>query len=181
MTDEKPHKYFRNSFLSTPISSRIRFKSPLPIFVKAFAFPLSFVLCPFILFLSFSLELENMIVLTGGKFNRVHKGHIWLLKKAKSLGDSLVVVLANDSHNKRSYAMPARMRKKHLDELGIADYVVIGDKKNFFKVIEKIKPSIIVLGYDQSLPEGIREKLGKKIRVVKFRKHGDYSSGKMAL
>ena len=36
------------------------------------------------------------VVLTGGKFNRIHPGHVWLLKKAKKLG-YLVVVLAHES------------------------------------------------------------------------------------
>jgi FAD synthetase len=116
-------------------------------------------------------------VLTGGKFNRIHPGHIWLLKKAKSLG-KLVVVIANDKNNNRPYAVPAKQRKKQIELLGIADEVVIGNVKDFHKAAMKIDPSVIVLGYDQKMPIEL-EKLGKKVRIVKFKKHGNYSTGKM--
>ena len=118
------------------------------------------------------------VVLTGGKFNRIHKGHLWFLKNAKNLGDKLVVVLANDKNNKRPYAMPAKQRKKQLEELGIADKVVVGDEKDFYRIIKKTKPSVIALGYDQVLPRGVKEKLDKKIRIVRLKRHGDYSTRK---
>jgi len=118
-------------------------------------------------------------VLTGGKFNKIHKGHVWLLKKAKKLG-YLVVVLAHDSHNSRSYAVPARTRKKQLEELRIADKIVIGDRKKFVKVLQRFHPSCIVLGYDQKLPDSETKEWVKKhrTRIIKFRKHGDYRTRK---
>ena len=73
-------------------------------------------------------------VLIGGKFNHIHPGHIWLLKKAKKLG-KLVVVIAHDSHNKREYALSAKQRKKNLEALKIADKVVIGSPTSFFGVV----------------------------------------------
>lgn len=118
-------------------------------------------------------------VLTGGKFNRIHEGHLFLLKKAKKLGDRLVVVLAHDSHNKREYALPAEDRKKQLEETGIPDDVVTGDPSDYSKVIEKYEPDIIVLGYDQELPEGIVEKIkaiGKNIKIVKLGQHENHKT-----
>ncbi len=119
-------------------------------------------------------------VLTGGKFNKIHPGHIWLLKKAKKLG-YLVVVLAHDSHNKRFYAVSAKTRKRNMEKLSIADKVVVGDKKKFVKVVKKFKPHTIVLGYDQKMPDKETEKYvkEKKIKVVKLRKHGNYSTGRI--
>jgi len=120
------------------------------------------------------------VVLTGGKFNRIHPGHVWLLKKAKKLG-YLVVVLAHEKHNSRGYAVPAAKRKKALQDLGIADKVVVGSSKSFVGVVKKHKPDIIVLGYDQKLPDietgdYIRE---KKIIVIKMKKHGTHSTRAM--
>lgn len=110
-----------------------------------------------------------MRVLCGGRFNFLHKGHEFFLKKAKSYGDYLVVIVANDSHNKkREHRESQETRKDNIEKLGIADEVVIGDEKNFFNVVEKFKPDIIALGYDQSLPFP-EEKL-KGIRVVKIDK-----------
>ena len=119
------------------------------------------------------------IVLTGGKFNKIHPGHIWLLKKAKKLG-FLVVVLANDNHNKRSYALSARTRKKNLEALKLADKVVIGDPKSFVKVVKKFNPAVIILGYDQQLPKDtVKFIADEKIKVVRSDKHGDYETKKL--
>jgi FAD synthetase len=112
-------------------------------------------------------------VLAGGCFNQIHAGHIYFLKKAKSLGDKLVVVLANDRNNTKPYAIAAKERKKNLQALGIADEVLIGHSSDFSSTIKKIKPNIIALGYDQTLP------CETKIKTVRIRKFGGYSSRKI--
>jgi FAD synthetase len=123
--------------------------------------------------------MKKKIVLTGGKFNKIHPGHLWLLKKAKRLG-KLIVVLAHDITNERTYAVPAKLRKKHLERLKIADRVVIGEKDNFSAVIEEFKPDIIVLGYDQQLPRGTADLVWeRKIKIVKLKRHKTYSTRKM--
>ena len=114
------------------------------------------------------------VVLAGGCFNRLHAGHIYFLKKAKALGDKLVVVLAHENNNKKPYAVDADERKKNLEALGIADKVIIGHSSNFSETVRKVKPDIIALGYDQTLPEGI-----KKMKVIRIHKLGDYSSRKI--
>ncbi len=121
-----------------------------------------------------------MRVLTGGKFNKLHKGHMWLLKKAKKLG-YLVVVIAHDRRNKRVYAVTTKQRKKALEHLGIADKVIIGSPRSFVDVVKKHKPDIIILGYDQKLPDKKTEEYVKKqkIKIVRFSKHGSYNTGKM--
>ena len=125
---------------------------------------------------------ERTVVLTGGKFNRIHLGHKYLLKKCKFLGDYLVVVLAHDRHNNRRYAVPAGQRKKNLEKLKIADKVVVGSPNSFVKVVHRFKPGIIVLGYDQKLPDEETKKAVKKmkIRVVRMRRHGTNGRRKLA-
>ncbi len=114
-------------------------------------------------------------VLTGGTFNRLHPGHEYLLKKAKALG-CLVVVLANDSHNNKPNAAKAEIRKKNLGKLGIADRIVIGHEDSFVKTVLEEKPDIIVLGYDQQLPEDVTKELLEKmgIKVVHLERFGEY-------
>ena len=122
-----------------------------------------------------------MKVLTGGKFNDVHAGHLYLLKKAKRLG-RLIVVIANDKHNKRKYALSAKKRKAMVKKTHIPDKVIIGDSTDFTKIIDKEKPDIIVLGYDQKLPPRTVKKIKEnKIKVVKFGKYKDFSTRKKAL
>ena len=124
--------------------------------------------------------MKKRIVLTGGKFNRVHPGHTWLLKKAKKLG-YLIIVLASDAHNKRPYARPEKERKTAIEKLKIADKVVVGSSKKFSYVIRKFHPNIIVLGYDQKMPDKETRQIAEKmkIKIVKFRKHGNYRTGKL--
>lgn len=122
-----------------------------------------------------------MKVLVGGKFNRLHPGHLWFLARAKSLGQ-LIVVLAHDEHNKRAYARSATERKKALEELRIADKVVVGSPAAFVNVLRKFKPDVIVLGYDQKLPDKSTSDYVKKakIKIVRLGRHGSYSTRKTA-
>jgi FAD synthetase len=123
-------------------------------------------------------------VLVGGAFNVIHPGHIFFLIKAKSLGDFLIVVVANDNNvlkNKGYLLFSAEERKMILENLKIVDKVVIGDKSDFLRVVEKEKPDIIALGYDQKINEkDLREKLkSMKIdcKVVRIKeKFGNYST-----
>jgi len=113
-------------------------------------------------------------VLVGGKFNTIHPGHIYFLKRAESFG-SVIVVLAHDIRNKRSYAVSSTKRKAMLMKTGLVKKVVIGDKKDFTKIVHDEKPDIILLGYDQSLPSSVL-KLTKKDgilieRLERFEKH----------
>lgn len=119
-------------------------------------------------------------VLTGGKFNRIHTGHVWLLKKAKSLG-YLIVVLAHDRHNNRAYAAPAAKRKKTLEALGIADKVVVGSSSGFVGIVKKLKPDLVVLGYDQKMPDNATGEYVRKnkIKIIRLKRHGTHSTRKM--
>ncbi len=115
--------------------------------------------------------MTTMKVLTGGGFNHIHSGHIKLLKKCKKLG-FLIVIISNDSHNKRPNALPALERKKNLEASSIPDKVIIGDPDRFVGVLERENPDIIVLGHDQKLPDEETEQYvkKKKIEIVKMKK-----------
>lgn len=119
-------------------------------------------------------------ILIGGKFNQVHLGHLWLLRKAKRMG-RLIVVLAHDKHNKRSYATSSKLRKKSLEKFRLADKIVVGSSSGFVGVVKKYKPDVIVLGYDQKLPDRVTSDYVKKnkIKIVRFSKHGTYSTRKL--
>ncbi len=131
-------------------------------------------------------------VLCGGCFNRLHEGHIYFLRTAKSLGrriaglngqsSVLVVVLSSDPLTKRKYgrnAAPAEERMKNIERLGIADKVVVGfHPANFKKTIQKYKPDIVALGYDQNIELG---RAGLKIvRIPKLSPYGGKKQGPCA-
>ncbi len=115
--------------------------------------------------------MHNKKVLVGGCFNLIHPGHIYFLKEAKKLGDELIVVLTNDKNNRKPYAISAKRRKRALESLNIADKILIGDSKDKTKIVKKVKPGIIALGYDQKLPDGLGN-----FRHVRIKKLSGYST-----
>lgn len=114
-------------------------------------------------------------VLTGGRFNRFHSGHEYLLKECKKLG-YLVVVIANDEHNNKPNPVRAEIRKKNLEKSGIADKIIIGHADSFVQTVYEEKPNIIALGYDQKMPEDVTEEVLEKmnIRIVRIKRFVDY-------
>ena len=87
----------------------------------------------------------------------MHPAHLRLLRRARALGDRLVVVLSNDAHNKKPNAVPAELRRQRLLELNIADDVIIGDPDGFAATLRRVTPDVLVLGYDQRLPDAETE------------------------
>lgn len=76
-----------------------------------------------------------------------------MLYNARALGDRLVVILANDAHNRKPNAVPAAVRKERLEALGIADRVVVGQADSFAESLRRERPDVLALGYDQRLPD----------------------------
>lgn len=62
-------------------------------------------------------------------------------------------MLSNDAHNKKPNAVPSSTRKKWIEDLGVADRVVVGDAGSFAETLRREKPDVLVLGYDQKLPD----------------------------
>lgn len=116
-------------------------------------------------------------VLCGGCFNTVHDGHVWFLDRAKLLGKRLVVVVASDAHNTKPYARSAAARARAVRKLGIADKVIIGSSKDFLSTVRKVEPQLIALGYDQTLPSDVAEKLDElRIRVRRMGRYKNVST-----
>lgn len=92
-------------------------------------------------------------VITYGTFDLLHYGHINLLKRAKDLGDYLIVVLSTDefnllSKNKKSY-FSYEKRKMLLEAIRYVDLVI--PEKNWEQKIDDIKEfkvDIFVMGDD---------------------------------
>jgi FAD synthetase len=93
-------------------------------------------------------------VLSFGTFDLLHKGHEYFLYRAKRLGDWLTVVVGTD-HNvekfkKRVPVENERERVAKVRSLPYVDEVLLGRKDHdFMKIIRKVKPEVICLGYDQ--------------------------------
>lgn len=106
-----------------------------------------------------------MTVFAAGCFNRVHQAHLRLLRQARALGDRLVIILSHDAHNKKPNAVPALTRKKWLEELGVADEILIGAPDGFAPTLRRVHPDVLVLGYDQKLPDAETEVAVRELGV----------------
>lgn len=89
-----------------------------------------------------------------GTFDIIHSGHINMLKQAKKLGDRLIIVAALDRTVEKVKGIKPdhgiNYRIDQLSQLNLADKIIKGDYKNYFKCVKKEKPDIIALGYDQT-------------------------------
>ena len=93
------------------------------------------------------------VVFAGGVFDIIHPGHIHTLNSAKKLGDVLVVVVATDKTaqkmKKRTPLHTQDQRKDLVGSLSMVDICLVGDEEDIFKTVDKVKPQVIALGYDQ--------------------------------
>jgi FAD synthetase len=94
-------------------------------------------------------------VLATGTFDILHPGHVLYLCEAKKLGDELWVIVARDStvKHKRKPLIPEQQRLYMVQSLKCVDHAVLGSEKDMFDPIRRIRPDIIVLGYDQHWDE----------------------------
>ena len=93
------------------------------------------------------------VVLAGGVFDIIHPGHIYTLDAAKALGDVLVVVVATDNTamkmKKRKPLHTQEQRQELVNSLLMVDLCLIGQEDDIFKTVNRVRPQIIALGYDQ--------------------------------
>ena len=95
-------------------------------------------------------------VMASGVFDLIHPGHIDYLKQAKSYGDYLTVVIASDKtvrKNKHEPVTPEAMRALIVESLKPVDEAIVGGEGDILDTVAKVKPDIIVLGYDQNFDE----------------------------
>jgi len=121
-------------------------------------------------------------VLATGVFDLIHPGHILFLEEAKKIGgknSKLIVVIARDSNvlkfKGEKPIFNERIRKRIVSSLKPVDVTILGFKKfSIEKIIKKIKPDIIVFGYDQIKImkefERICKEKGWNIKIVKLKK-----------
>ena len=96
---------------------------------------------------------QKKIVFTNGCFDILHIGHVRYLQEARSLGDLLVVGLNSDSSVKllKGEARPIQVeedRGEVLAALSCVDFVVPFGEETPQRLIEAVKPNVLVKGGD---------------------------------
>ncbi|MGQ9506858.1 MAG: adenylyltransferase/cytidyltransferase family protein [Candidatus Bathycorpusculaceae bacterium] len=130
-------------------------------------------------------ERKRKIVLASGTFDLLHLGHVRYLEEAKKAGGpnaKLVVIVARDSTVKKRRGtkpiMSENQRRALVGSLKVVDEAILGyEEFDIEKVIEKIHPDIIALGYDRGdVEQTVRRYVEEKnlnIEIVKISKFSE--------
>ena len=79
----------------------------------------------------------------------MHPGHIHYFAQAKELGDILYVVVVSDAFVQKGNGRPffdQNTRALWVAGIGSVDFVVINDDYGPYKIIETVKPDLLVKG-----------------------------------
>jgi D-beta-D-heptose 7-phosphate kinase/D-beta-D-heptose 1-phosphate adenosyltransferase len=128
----------------------------------------------------------KVFVFTNGCFDILHRGHVEILKEARSLGDLLAVAVNSDTSVRqlkgdRRPIVSQEDRAELLAALRSVDYVVIFDEDTPHQVITRLRPDILVKGSDYDLGEVVGraevEEVGGKVVIIPL--HGDLSTERL--
>jgi FAD synthetase len=130
---------------------------------------------------------KKTVVLASGVFDLLHLGHVRFLEDAKAAGGknaTLIVIIARDSTVEKIKGkkpiMSEDQRCALVESLKVVDKAVLGfENLDIGEVVEKIKPDIIALGYDQQeMAKQVENFLSKgnfEVKVVRIGKFGENS------
>ena len=143
---------------------------------------------------SYGSMAKKKLVMAFGSFDIIHPGHLAYLKKAREMGDRLIVVVARDSSIEmikgRKPFFDQKTRLRMVGALRYVDKAVLGNRlgrhTDKYDIIADYGPDVIVFGYDQRVnPSEVRrwaKRHGLKIRIVRAKEALDrriYKSSKI--
>ncbi|MBK7843772.1 MAG: D-glycero-beta-D-manno-heptose 1-phosphate adenylyltransferase [Bdellovibrionales bacterium] len=123
------------------------------------------------------LRNKKKVGFTNGCFDLLHVGHIRYLQEAKSLGDILVLGLNSDMsvRNLKGESRPIQNeldRGEILAALACVDYVIIFSEETPLRLIEAVRPDILVKGGDWPIERIVGAetvlKRGGEVRTLQF-------------
>lgn len=118
-------------------------------------------------------------ILVGGCFDLIHFGHIHFLKKARSLGDYLVVALESDENVRhlKGESRPVhtqKQRREMLEALKFVDEVIplpkMKSDEDYRKLVEKVSPHILAVTKGDPVlakKKAHARKVGARVVIIK--------------
>jgi FAD synthetase len=92
-------------------------------------------------------------VLCFGTFDGLHPGHEAFFRQARELGDRLLVVLSRDvtvlEVKGQLPGLGEEERLRQVKNHPLVDEAHLGHLGDKYKIVEELKPDLILLGYDQ--------------------------------
>ncbi|MFT4602032.1 MAG: rfaE bifunctional protein nucleotidyltransferase chain/domain [Arenicella sp.] len=115
---------------------------------------------------TFKKPIDKKVVFTNGCFDILHKGHVEYLAQAADLGDFLVVGINSDASVQRQGKGEGRpinkieARSTLLAALSFVDAVLEFDGETPVRLIENLRPDVLVKGADYDPEESRTENKG---------------------
>jgi len=117
------------------------------------------------------------IVFTNGCFDLLHAGHVKYLQQARTFGDLLVLGLNSDASVRRLKGdrrplIGEQDRAHLLAALDCVDYVVLFDEDTPLRLIQSLRPMVLVKGGDYTpgnvVGRDVVEAAGGRVELVEF-------------
>jgi len=117
------------------------------------------------------------VAFTNGCFDLLHVGHVKYLQKARTYGDLLILGLNSDASIRRLKGEKRPLIDQHerahiLAALDCIDYVVIFDEDTPIRLLETLRPDVLVKGGDYTpdrvVGKDLVESYGGRIELVEF-------------
>ena len=119
-------------------------------------------------------------VVVFGVFDLIHPGHLYFLKQAKKYGEHLTVVVTRDARaiaeKRRKPIFNGRERLQIVRAIKWVDYAILGDGVGEWRVLDRLRPNVVCVGYDQKAEWIKKCGLKKMPRIVRIRMYKKYSS-----
>jgi D-beta-D-heptose 7-phosphate kinase/D-beta-D-heptose 1-phosphate adenosyltransferase len=122
-------------------------------------------------------EKGRKVVFTNGCFDLLHAGHVKYLQRARGFGDLLVLGLNSDASVRRlkgkKRPLISEAERGHiLAALDCIDFLVVFDEDTPLRLIESLKPDILVKGGDYTpdmvVGKELVESFGGRVEIVEF-------------
>ncbi len=117
------------------------------------------------------------VVFTNGCFDLLHSGHVYLFRKAKRLGDVLIVAVNDDASVRRIKGQarpifPLEERLEILEAIEAVGYLTPFSEDTPQKVISKLLPDVLVKGGDWKPDQVVGrkevERAGGKVVIIPY-------------
>lgn len=114
---------------------------------------------------------KRKVVFTNGCFDLIHVGHLKVFQRCKDQGDVLVVGLNSDASVRRLKGpkrplITQKERAQLLAGFEVIDYVTIFNEDTPQRLIEMVKPDVLVKGGDWKSSQIVGREVAKKIYRV---------------
>lgn len=123
---------------------------------------------------------DKKVVFTNGCFDLLHRGHVEYLRKAKALGDVLVVGVNADSSVRRIKGAKRPIvgeedRAEVIAALAAVDYVCLFHEDTPYDLIRALVPDLLVKGADWKVDDvvgkDIVEHAGGSVQAIELLPH----------